>query len=181
MNNTLRKAEALNHNDEIDRKIAKSFLEERGWYGIEEGSEYGLDLIVPKLKTKLKRGADVECFKENINKFKNDGYFRIPVRKQKYWSGLPTYLDNYGNTHENDYKDWAVDYVQFCNKSNDELLWYPYKLIKHYHTNLIEWKGLYKKDFKGNQAFFIKIPYDDGIKYIQHWKFINNEWQQIKY
>ena len=36
MNNTLRKAEALNHNDEIDRKIAKSFLEERGWYGIEE-------------------------------------------------------------------------------------------------------------------------------------------------
>jgi hypothetical protein len=59
MNNTLRKAEPLNHNDAIDRKIAKSFLEERGWYGIEEGSEHGLDLIVPKLK----RGADAECYK----------------------------------------------------------------------------------------------------------------------
>jgi hypothetical protein len=165
----------LTHNDSKDRIIAKSFLEEREWYNIEEGGEFDLDLIVPQYK----RGADVECFKGNINTFKNDGYFRIPVRKQKYWSGESTYIDNGNNQRVNPYEDWFVDYIQFCNSDTTELLWYPYKLIKHYHKNIIEWKGLYKKNFKGNQSIFIKIPYDDGIKHIQHWKIINNEWTEI--
>jgi len=166
----------LNHNDTKDRIVAKSFLEERGWYDITEGGVYDLDLIV----SQYKRGADVECFKGNIDTFKTDGYFRIPARKQKYWSGLPTYSDINGSIRDNQYLDWSVDYIQFCNYSNDELLWYPFKLIKHYHTNLIEWKGLYKKNWTGNQTKFIKIPYEDGSKHIQHWKLINNKWEQIK-
>ena len=167
------KPAALNHSDIVDRDIAKSFLEARGWYDIEYGNKYALDLIVPKLK----RGVDVECFKHNIAVFKTDGYFRIPARKQKYWSGLSTYLDNYGNIRKNHYEDWSVDYVQFCNYSTDELLWYPYKLIKHYHMNLIEWSRLSKQNFKRNQTFFIKIPYNVGIKYIQNWKKENNIWK----
>jgi len=165
----------LTHNDSKDRIVATNFLNERGWNSIEEGGEFELDLIVPQYK----RGADVECFKGNINTFKTDGYFRIPVRKQKYWSGESTYIDNGDNQRVNPYKDWFVDYIQFCNSDTMELLWYPYKLIKHYHKNIIEWKGLYKKNFKGNQSIFIKIPYDDGIKHIQHWKRINNEWTKI--
>ena len=165
------KPTALNHNDSKDRIIATHFLQERGWYDIEEGDWDKLDLIVPKYK----RGADVECFKGDINSFKTDGYFRIPARKQKYWSGESTYIDNGGNQRTNPYKDWFVDYIQFCNSDVNELLWYNYKLIKHCHKNIIEWKGLYKKHFIGKQAKFIKIPYEDGIKYIQHWKRINNE------
>lgn len=169
------KPTALNHNDSKDRIIATHFLQERGWYDIEEGGEFELDLIVPKFK----RGADVECFKGDINTFKTDGYFRIPFRKQKYWSGEPTYIDNGDSQQINPYKDWLVDYIQFCNSGTDELLWYNYKLVKHYHKNIIEWKGLYKKNFIGNQAKFIKIPYEDGIKYIQRWKLINGRWTKI--
>jgi hypothetical protein len=169
------KSIALNHNDSIDRKVATRFLEERGWYDIEEGGEFELDLIVPKFK----RGADMESFKGNLNTFKQDGYFRIPARKQKYWSGNPTYINNEGNQRINKYKDWFVDYIQFLNKSNTELLWYSYKTIVPYHTNIIEWKGLYKKGFKGNQAKFIKIPYKKGIKEIQYWKLIDGVWTKI--
>lgn len=169
------KPTALNHNDSNDRIIATHFLQERGWYDIEEGGEFELDLIVPKFK----RGADMECFKGDIDTFKTDGYFRIPFRKQKYWSGESTYIDNGGSQRINPYKDWLVDYIQFCNSDTNELLWYNYKLVKHYHKNTIEWKGLYKKNFIGNQSIFIKIPYEDGIKYIQHWKKINNEWTRI--
>lgn len=165
----------LTHNDSKDRIIAKSFLEERGWYDIVEGGEFDLDLVVPQYK----RGADVESFKGNIDTFKSDGYFRIPARKQKYWSGEPTYIDNGGNQRINSYKDWFVDYIQFCNSNTDELLWYNYKTIKAYHKNLIEWKGLYKKNYIGNQTIFIKIPYEYGINNIQHWKRINNEWTKI--
>lgn len=166
---------ALNHNDSKDRIIATNFLNERGWVGIEEGGEFELDLVVPHIK----RGADVECFKGNIDTFKTDGYFRIPARKQKYWSGNSIYIDNGNNQRVNPYKDWFVDYIQFCNSDTTELLWYGHKLIKHYHKNLIEWAGLYKKNFTGNQSIFIKIPYDDGSKYIQHWRYINNEWTRI--
>jgi hypothetical protein len=165
----------LTHNDSKDRIVATLFLQERGWYDIEEGGEFDLDLIVPQYK----RGADIESFKGNIDTFKSDGYFRIPVRKQKYWSGESTYIDNGGNQQINPYKDWFVDYIQFCNSNTDELLWYNYKTIKSYHTNLIEWKGLYKKGFKGNQAKFIKIPYSVGIQTIQHWKLIGNQWVKI--
>lgn len=169
------KPTALNHNDSKDRIIATHFLQERGWYDIEEGGEFELDLGVPKFK----RGADVESFKGDITTFKTDRYFRIPFRKQKYWSGEPTYIDNGGNQRTNPYKDWFVDYIQFCNSNTDELLWYNYKLIKHYHKNIIEWKGLYKKNFIGKQAKFIKIPYEDGIKHIQLWKRIDNQWIKI--
>lgn len=165
----------LTHNDSDDRIVATNFLEERGWYSIVEGGEYELDLIVPKFK----RGADVECFKGDINSFKTDGYFRIPARKQKYWSGESTYIDNGGNQRINPYKDWFVDYIQFCNSDVNELLWYNYKLVKHYCNNIIEWKGLHKKKYVGNQTQFIKIPYEDGIKHIQHWKKIDNEWTKI--
>lgn len=165
----------LQHTDEVDRRVGKAFLEERGWYDIQEGGEHELDLIVPKFK----RGADVECFKGNLALFEEHGYFRIPVRKQKYWSGEATYLDNFNNQRVNKYQDWFVDYIQFCNSDTIELLWYPYKLVKHYHTNTIVWEGLHKKNYQGNRAVFIKIPYDEGIKYIQHWKYINNEWVQV--
>jgi hypothetical protein len=43
------------------------------------------------------------------------------------------------------------------------------------------WEGLKKKGYTDIQASFISIPFEVGIKHIQHWKFMNNEWQQIKY
>jgi hypothetical protein len=169
------KPTALNHNDSVDRKVAISFLEERGWYDIEEGGEHELDLVVPKFK----RGADVESFSGNLESFKKTDYFRIPFRKQKYWSNQPIYIDNKGNQRINPYKGWFVDYIQFLNNENTELLWYSYKTIVPYHTNIIEWKGLYKKNYKGNQAKFIRIPFTEGIKAIQYWKLIAGVWTKI--
>jgi len=166
MNNTLTKPTALNHDDTYDRIVAKAFLEDRGWYGIEYGGYWDLDLIAPQYK----RGCDVEMNKYNhYEQFKSEGIFRLPARKLRYWNDT------------GDYGDWKVDYIQFSDNSTTELLWYPYRIIEHYKNNRVVWEGLKKKGYTDIQASFISIPFEVGIKHIQHWKFINNEWQQIKY
>jgi hypothetical protein len=160
-----RKPNALNHDDTIDREFGKEFLEERGWYGIEYGGKYDLDLEVPQFK----RGCDVEMNNYNhYETFKSEGVFRLPARKERYWL----------NTGSN-YSDWKVDYIQFSNNDVNELLWYPYKLIEHYVHNRVTWEGLKKKGYSDIMSTFITIPFDDGIKYIQHWKNENGIWIQI--
>ncbi len=42
--------DALAHDDTNDRIIAKSFLENQGWWDIKLGGKYDLDLEVPKFK-----------------------------------------------------------------------------------------------------------------------------------
>ena len=50
------RTQALAHNDTLDREVANEFLELNGWYGIELGDTYDLDLEVHEFK----RGCDIE-------------------------------------------------------------------------------------------------------------------------
>lgn len=159
------KPKAMNHDDTIDRKVGKEFLEERGWYGIEFGGKYDLDLMVPQFQ----RGCDVEMNNYNhYERFRLERNFRIPARKQKYW------LDSGSR-----YDDWKVDYIQFSNNNTDELLWYSWKTIEPYVNNTIIIDALKKCGYTDTQATFIAIPFDIGKDTIQHWKLIGGVWTKL--
>ena len=158
--------ESLSHIDTEDRIVAKDFLEEMNWYGIQMGGEYDLDLEV----NQWKRGCDVEMINYDMNYWKHCNHFRIPVRKQKYWSELPTYTDKNGREWTNQYKDWYVDYIQFL-KGLDEILWYDWKLIKEYKDNIHFDNHLHEvKGWTKQRSTFITIPLEVGLKRIKHYK-----------
>lgn len=161
------KPKAMNHDDTIDREVGKEFLEERGWYGIEFGGKYDLDLMVPQFQ----RGCDVEMNNYNhYNKFKEEGIFRIPARKERYWLSSGSRYD-----------EWKVDYIQFSDNDTNELLWYSWKLIEHYVHNRVTWPGLRLKGYTELQSTFITIPFEIGNQYIQHWKLIGGVWTKISH
>jgi len=157
--------EALSHIDIEDREVTKEFLEENNWYGIEMGGEYDLDLEVHKFK----RGCDVEMINYGMDRFKQHNHFRLPYRKIKYWSGLPTYNDKNGKARINKYVDWYIDYIQFLNNDLDELLWYDWKLIKQYRDNIHIDTALLKQ-WSERESSFITIPYEVGLEKIKHYK-----------
>jgi hypothetical protein len=159
----MKKPIPLLHDDTIDRRVGKEFLEERGWWGIEYGGTYDLDLMVPEFS----RGCDVEMnWYNHSTQFQNEGCFRVPYRKQKYWM------------NDGPWGSWKVDYLQFSENDTKELLWYPYKVIEGFRNNLVVWKGLMDKGYTKNQATFIRIPFVEGKKFITHWKQINGVWTQ---
>jgi len=157
--------EALSHIDIEDREVTKEFLEENNWYGIEMGGEYDLDLEVHEFK----RGCDVEMINYGMDRFKQHNHFRLPYRKIKYWSGLPTYNDKNGKARINKYADWYIDYIQFLNNDLDELLWYDWKLIKQYRGNIHTDTALLKQ-WSERESSFIIIPYEVGLENIKHYK-----------
>ena len=166
--------QAFSHDDTNDRIVAKSFLEKQGWWGIDFGGKWDLDLEVKEFK----RGCDIEMISHGLSKIENNNHFRIPVRKYKYWSELPTYKDKNENEHYNKYQDWYVDYIQFLNNDLTELLWYNWKTIKHYKDNIHFETNLIKGDFTERGSTFITIPYDyikefSGIK---HYKLESGIW-----
>ena len=115
------------------------------------------------------RGCDVEMINYGMDRFKQHNHFRIPVRKQKYWSNLDTYNDKNNLARINKYKEWYIDYIQFLNNDLDELLWYDYKLIKEYINNQYTDNTL-KKQWSERERTFITIPYEIGLKRIKHYK-----------
>ena len=54
--------EALAHNDTQDREVAKDFLEQNKWYGIELGGEYDLDLEVHELLMVLNHWCQYQVY-----------------------------------------------------------------------------------------------------------------------
>jgi len=159
------RTQALAHNDTRDREVAKDFLEQNKWYGITMGGEYDLDLEVHEFN----RGCDIEMINYGMDRFKQHNHFRIPVRKQKYWSNLDTYNDKNNLARINKYKEWYIDYIQFLNNDLDELLWYDYKLIKEYINNQYTDNTL-KKQWSERERTFITIPYEIGLERIKHYK-----------
>ena len=157
--------EALSHIDTEDREVTKRFLEENKWKGIEMGGKYDLDLEVYEFK----RGCDVEMINYGMDRFKQHNHFRLPYRKIKYWSGLPTYNDKNGNARHNKYVNWYIDYIQFLNNDLDELLWYDWKLIKEYKDNIHTDTALLKQ-WSERESSFITIPYEVGLERIKHYK-----------
>ena len=163
--------DALSHDDTKDREVAKSFLESNGWHDIKLGGIYDLDLEVPKYK----RGCDIEMINYGMDRFEKHNHFRIPCRKYKYWSELPTYKDKDNKEHYNKYQNWYVDYIQFLNNDLTELIWYNWKTIKQYRNNLFFDKILVSnKGFTESESTFITIPYNKEL--IKHYKLENGIW-----
>lgn len=169
------RTKALSHNDTKDREVAKQFLEQNNWRGIEYGGEYDLDLEVHKYK----RGCDIEMINYGMDRFEKHNHFRIPYRKIKYWNELDTYKDKNNSDRHNKYKDWYIDYIQFLNNDLNELLWYDYKLIKEYKDN-INIDNTLLKQWSERESSFITIPYLIGIDRIKHFKLVNGKWQETK-
>ena len=159
------RTQALAHNDTKDREVAKDFLEQNKWYGITMGGEYDLDLEVHEFN----RGCDIEMINYGMDRFKQHNHFRLPYRKQKYWSELDTYKDKNNKDRPNKYKEWYIDYIQFLNNDLDELLWYDWMLIKQYRNN-IHIDSTLLKQWSERESSFITIPYEIGLKRIKHYK-----------
>lgn len=162
--------DALSHDDTMDREVARNFLERNGWYDIEFGGEKDLDLEVKIFK----RGCDVEMINYGIDRFEKFNHFRIPNRKEHYWSGSNLRNGKYGKWN-NKYKDWYIDYIQFLNSDLTELIWYNWKTIKQYRNNLFFDKVLVSnKGFTESESTFIVIPYNKNL--IKHYKLTNGIW-----
>ena len=159
---------AFGHDDTLDREVARNFLERNGWYDIEFGGEKDLDLEV---KT-FKRGCDVEMISYGMDRFEKFNHFRIPNRKEHYWSGSNLRNGKYGKW-ENKYKDWYVDYIQFLNSDLTELIWYDWRTIKEYRGNLFIDEVL-TKQWSERESTFITIPYYKEL--IKHYKLENLIW-----
>lgn len=169
--------DALSHDDTKDREVARNFLERNGWYNIEYGGKYDLDLEVKIFN----RGCDVEMINYGMDRFEKYNHFRIPCRKYKYWSELPTYKDKDNKEHYNKYQNWYVDYIRFLNNDLTELIWYNWKTIKHYKDNLYIDKVL-TKQWSERESTFITIPFEYFNKFygIKHYKLENGIWQNQK-
>jgi hypothetical protein len=169
----IERKKALSHDDTMDREVAKQFLEEMNWRAIELGGMYDLDLEV----NQYKRGCDVEMINYGMDRFENHNHFRIPYRKQKYWSGLETFKDKNNTDRHNKYKEWYIDYIQFLNNDLTELLWYDWMLVRQYKNNIHIDTALLKQ-WSERESSFITIPYEIGISRIKHFKLENRIWNR---
>lgn len=165
--------DALSHNDTKDREVAKEFLEQNKWKGIEYGGKYDLDLEV----NEYKRGCDIEMINYGMDRFQQHGHFRLPYRKIKYWNNSDIYRDKNNKAWTNKYKGWFIDYIQFLNNDLNELLWYDWKLIQEYRNNIHIDTALLKQ-WSERESSFITIPYIIGLDRIKHFKLVNGEWQE---
>ena len=154
------KAQALSWNDEQDRKVITSFLNERG-ISVQDGGYWTVDL----------EGTDGNYYEiESVSyhaptRFRSEGRFRIPYRKAHYWNGK----DSYENVH----------YFQFSNKSHSEFLCYPSSLIKKYVNNVVELPYLKSKGWDLRQRQFISIPYDVGKDIIRRYVKKDNKFERV--
>lgn len=145
--------ESKDYSDILDRELAREFLYKyKNYTHIKFGDTYQIDLI-----TGTNQGCDVEFLTFNaLRSFKNDEGFRIPNRKEHYWSGSNLREGKYGKWN-NIYKDWKVDYIQLFEDRN-LLLYTKSDVIKKYLNNVIY---LNTNGWDEKNKYFIKLPYDE--------------------
>jgi len=156
--------ESKDYSDILDREIARSFLyEKKSHKNLRFGGTFELDLISLIPNTKV--GCDVEFLTFNaISSFKFDNGFRIPKRKEHYWSGS-SYRTGKNGPWKNEYQYYNVDYIQLFG-DRDKLLYYRPEVIKKYINNVIY------RDIPGwdeKNRYFIEIPFTIGKDEVEFW------------
>jgi hypothetical protein len=166
-------SESKDYSDILDREIARSFLYQyKQFIPIRFGGTFDLDLV-----SDTQAGCDVEFLTFNaVLSFKNDNGFRIPKRKEHYWSGN-NFRAGKNGPWKNTYQYWDVDYIQLFG-DRDNLLYYKSEVIKEHFQNVIY------RDIPGwdeKNRYFIQIPYNKGKDVVEHWvRDINGLWNKTK-
>lgn len=165
--------ESKDYSDILDRELARDFLyTHKDYSNIKFGGTYELDLI-----SDSQTGCDVEFLSFNaVDVFKRAGAFRIPNRKEHYWSGSNLREGKNGKWN-NVYQNWKVDYIQLFNDRN-ALVYYPAFTVKANIENKfrIDTQGWDEKN-----KWFIKLPFEESKNVIEF--YIRNEfgkWEQQK-
>lgn len=165
--------ESKDYSDILDRELARDFLyTHKDYSNIKFGGTYELDLI-----SDSQTGCDVEFLSFNaVDVFKRAGAFRIPNRKEHYWSGSNLREGKNGKWN-NVYQNWKVDYIQLFNDRNS-LVYYPAFTVKANIENKfrIDTQGWDEKN-----KWFIKLPFEESKNVIEF--YIRNEfgkWEQQK-
>lgn len=170
---SFKQSEAKDYSDILDRELAREFLyTNTDKTEIKFGDTYQLDLI-----SGTTTGCDVEFLTFNaLNSFRYGGGFRIPNRKEHYWSGSNLREGKNGKWN-NVYQNWKVDYIQLFNDRNS-LVYYPAFTVKANIENKfrIDTQGWDEKN-----KWFIKLPFEESKNVIEF--YIRNEfgkWEQQK-
>ena len=165
--------ESKDYSDILDRELARDFLYTyKDYSNTKFGGTYELDLI-----SDSQTGCDVEFLSFNaVDVFKRAGAFRIPNRKEHYWSGSNLREGKNGKWN-NVYQNWKVDYIQLFNDRNS-LVYYPAFTVKANIENKfrIDTQGWDEKN-----KWFIKLPFEESKNVIEF--YIRNEfgkWEQQK-
>lgn len=164
--------ESKDYSDILDREIARNFLYQyQSKSKLKFGGTFDLDLMSDMI------GCDVEYLTFNaLSNFRADNGFRIPNRKEHYWSGNPTRAGKNGSW-KNVYQNWDVDYIQLYS-DRTKLLYYKSNIIKKYVKNVIyrEVPGWDEKN-----RYFIQIPFEDNKKIVEYWsRDENGYWEKIE-
>lgn len=165
--------ESKDYSDILDREIARTFLyQKQGKSGMKFGGTYELDLISGTT------GCDVEYLTFNaLSNFRADNGFRLPNRKEHYWSGSPMRAGKNG-PWKNQYQNWNIDYIQLYS-DRTKLLYYKSDIIKKYVKNVIyrEVAGWDEKN-----RYFIQIPFEENKNLVEYWiRDENGYWIKTEY
>lgn len=150
---SFKQSEAKDYSDILDRELAREFLyANTDKSEIKFGDIYQLDLISGN-----NTGCDVEFLTFNaLNSFRYGGGFRIPNRKEHYWSGS-NLREGKNGKWRNDYQFWSVDYIQLFD-DRTKLLFYKSDIIKQYVKNVIH---IDTPGWDEKNKWFIKLPYTE--------------------
>lgn len=161
------------YDDSWDRRWAKSFLiKAKGKLDIQDGPKMGIDLK----DYNSNYGVDVEEA-QNYNPLTRGGDITIPYRKDKitkYWQ-----------------EERETDYVQFCTKSFDKLIYIKDSVIRKYKNNPRKrtnfefkrhkpWVGYTWEECKEIWNTYIEIPKSDIEVWIRTGSKGNWNWVQEK-
>lgn len=165
--------DAKDYSDILDRELSRDFLYTQHDYSDTKfGGTYELDLI-----SGLQTGCDVEFLSFNaIDAFKRAGAFRIPNRKEHYWSGSNLREGKNGKWN-NVYQNWKVDYIQLFNDRN-ALIYYPANVIK---TNINNKFRIDTQGWDEKNKWFIRIPFEESKNVVEF--YIRNQfgkWERQK-
>jgi hypothetical protein len=165
--------ESKDYSDILDRELAREFLySHKNYPNTKFGGTYELDLI-----SGANSGCDVEFLSFNaIHAFKIAGAFRIPNRKEHYWSGSNLREGKNGKWN-NIYQNWNVDYIQVFNDRN-ALVYYPASIVK---TNINNKFRIDTQGWDEKNKWFIRIPFEDSKNIVEF--YVRNEfgkWERQK-
>lgn len=173
--------ESKDYSDILDRELGRDFLyTHKNYSNTKFGGTYELDLITtPTIGGDYIQhsGCDVEFLSFNaIDAFKRAGAFRIPNRKEHYWSGSNLREGKNGKWN-NVYQNWKVDYIQLFNDRN-ALVYYPASVVK---TNIDNKFRIDTQGWDEKNKWFIRIPFEESKNVVEF--YIRNDfgkWERQK-
>lgn len=165
-------------NDELCVKVTQNFLKQFGIETINQSNTSQVDLIE---NTNPLKGYEIELssfnpYLERIHSTKHGG-FRIPMRKNRYWSGEVKETST-GNIVPNEYRNHKIDYISMYNQGR-EILWVPDEDIRGKHFEVFDSK-IYNPYNNALYSRFMVIP-SEQLKNTRRFKFNGEFFEEVPF